>query len=323
VLTFHPESEAMNNPSPVASETPIPASPFHPGEQAVQTTAGVRDEAEQRGQKMLTPQLVDAQRAFFAQLSFVISSHIDASGQPWTGLLTGTPGFIQAELDGRVIIGRGGAGNTCPAATDSQSQTLKPGSQLGLLGIEFARRRRNRINGTVTGANNESIELQIDQGYGNCPKFITKRDWQTEQFAGEYAVTTATTITPQLARFIASADTFFIASSSGPNVLNNDTAVNPTAWGSDISHRGGEPGFIKVDGSTLSFPDYKGNNLFNTLGNLQQYPPCGLLFLDFESGDVMQVAGNARLNHDGEQYQVSIDVTEVRCWKKYREQPPC
>jgi predicted pyridoxine 5'-phosphate oxidase superfamily flavin-nucleotide-binding protein len=317
----------MNNPASTV------ATPFHPGEQAVQLLAGVREQAENRGQKMLTPQLVDAQREFFAQLSFAVASQLDAKGQPWACLITGAPGFIQATPDGRVRIGRGGS--SPPAGLDASF--LMVGSPVGLLGIEFARRRRNRINGRVTALSHSTgegtpaeidpdqraIELQIDQGFGNCPKYIHKRPWDDTLFTGHYqlqrsadlSATESADLPANVAALIKQADTFFIASSSGP-ALDETDSVQPQAWGSDISHRGGEPGFIQLEGHTLSFPDYPGNNMFNTLGNLQQYPPCGLILVDFATGAVAQMAGTATLNHDGTAYRVDVEVTEVRYWTK-------
>lgn len=295
----------MNNPIP-----DVVATPFHPGEQAVQTLAGVREQAESRGQKMLTPQLVDAQREFFAQLSFAVSSQLDDKGQPWANLITGAPGFIQATPDGRVRIGRGG-----PAPAVLDATLLKEGSPVGLLGIEFARRRRNRINGTVAAVGEGFIELNIDQGYGNCPKYINKRPWDDTLFTGNYVVQRDSEVSADVAQLIKTADTFFIASSSGP-AAGSSNAIQPQAWGSDISHRGGAPGFIKLDGNVLSFDDYPGNNMFNTLGNLQQYPPCGLILFDFDTGAVVQIAGHASLQHDGEAYRVAVVIHEVRHWIK-------
>lgn len=306
----------MNDPTYNVAESlaqgAIPASPFHPGEQAVQITAGVRAEAEARGQKMLTPQLVNAQREFFAALSFAVISQLDEQGQPWASLVTGTPGFIQASADGRVRIERGGAVNS-PAGLDASA--LKVGSQMGVLGIEFARRRRNRINGTVLDAGSESVLLTIDQGYGNCPKYITPRDWSDALLVGHYIAEHTPTVSASVRQLIAQSDTFFIASSSGPG----DAAASnqPQAWGSDVSHRGGEAGFLELAGNTLYFDDYPGNNLYNTLGNLQQYPRCGLLLIDFVTGDVAQIAGVAELSHSSDQYRIAIKISAVVHWKKH------
>jgi predicted pyridoxine 5'-phosphate oxidase superfamily flavin-nucleotide-binding protein len=306
-----------SNSNVVTSRSAVPT-PFHPGEQAVQTAVGVRTEAEARGQKMLSPQLVDAQREFFAHLPFVVVSHIDASGQPWATLLTGEPGFIQPAQDGLVRIQRGGV--TGPSAFHASFLQLEKGGQVGMLGIEFARRRRNRINATVANATQQYISLQIDQGYGNCPKHISKRRWDDQLFTGDYIERLTPGMSPAAAALVQRADTFFIASSSGPT--DSDAKVQSTAWGSDISHRGGEPGFLQVDGNVLSFADYPGNNLFNTLGNLQQYPQCGLLLLDFVTGEVLQIAGHASLTVDEQtgRYRVAINVTATRYLSKYRWQ---
>ncbi|MCG8375623.1 MAG: pyridoxamine 5'-phosphate oxidase family protein [Chlorobiales bacterium] len=297
----------MNNPASSSLASGSPASPFHPGEQLVQTVAGVREEAEARGQKMLTPQLVDAQRTFFAQLPFVITSHLDGNGHPWAGILTGKLGFIQVTPDGRVRVERGGAES--PAALDAS-----PGNQVGLLGIEFARRRRNRINGTVESSVEESFTLSIDQGYGNCPKYITKRSWDTTLFSGRYELESWRHVPGFVHRLIEKTDTFFIASSSGPDT--DKTGIQPSAWGADISHRGGEPGFLELEDEVLWFDDYPGNNLFNTLGNLQQYPQCGLMIIDFDTGDLLQIAGTAKLHHDRGKYRVAVHVREIRHWRR-------
>ncbi|KAI7838544.1 hypothetical protein COHA_007687 [Chlorella ohadii] len=109
---------------------------------------------------------------------------------------------------------------------------------------------------------------------------------------------------------VAAADTFFIASSSGPLSSNDeekggDAAAQGSlpavaaAFGHDISHRGGPPGFVQVEeqGRVLRWGDYEGNFMFNTLGNLLVHPACALLFLDFSSSDVLMAAGDAEVLH--------------------------
>jgi len=289
--------------------------PFHPGEQAVQTAAGVRAEAEARGQRMLTGELTDAQRRFFAELPFIIVARVDANGQPWAEFVTGVPGFISFPAADNVRIDRGNTSVTSPFAASALA--LQPGDPVGLLGIDLARRRRNRINAKVEAAAAGAIALRVDQGYGNCPQYIHPRPWDTQLFAGDYIGELSAGISPAVADVIARSATFFIASSSGPPTSAAD--IRPNAWGADISHRGGEPGFLQVDGNVLRFADYPGNNLFNTLGNLQQYPRCGLLLLDFDNGEVVQIAGRAslQLNSASGRFDVAIDVTAVRHWAKY------
>jgi predicted pyridoxine 5'-phosphate oxidase superfamily flavin-nucleotide-binding protein len=108
-----------------------------------------------------------------------------------------------------------------------------------------------------------------------------------------------TTLDAAPAALVAAADTFFIAS------------FHPER-GADASHRGGRPGFVRVRGQrTLEFDDYPGNNMFNTLGNLSGHPWAGLLFVDFERGDLVQMTGRARIL-DAPRPGVRIDITEVR-----------
>ena len=82
---------------------------------------------------------------------------------------------------------------------------------------------------------------------------------------------------------IRGADTFFIASGNPDGSL-------------DASHRGGEPGFVSIlEDGTLEVPDYPGNHMYNTLGNLEVNPRAGLVFLDFTSGRTLQLTGTAEV----------------------------
>src|SRR5262249_17942352 len=92
-----------------------------------------------------------------------------------------------------------------------------------------------------------------------------------------------TALTCEQQAVIEQADTFFIAS------VHDGT-------GADASHRGGQPGFVRVlDPRTLRVPDYAGNNMFQTLGNIAADPRVGLLFVDFDTGMTLQLTGRARI----------------------------
>ncbi len=286
-------------------------SPFHPGERQVQQLAGVREEAEKRGQKMLTTKLALQQQDFFHRSPFVVTSHCDADGQPWAGLITGTPGFIQIEEQSNNVLLHKSMFNN-PTHIEA-----RPGQALGLLGIDFETRRRNRLNVTVLANEENHWQMITDQGYGNCPKYIQQRHWQTELFLQPYKSRELAASDESVTTLIKNADTFFIASSSGPAIDDPKTRAN--AWGADISHRGGEAGFLQRTNNRLSFEDYPGNNLFNTLGNLQQNPRCGLLLINFDNGDLLQIAGNATIQHrvDGSHINsrhINIDMTRIRYW---------
>jgi len=90
-------------------------------------------------------------------------------------------------------------------------------------------------------------------------------------------------LTDHQQQWLTSCDTFFIAS------YHSET-------GMDASHRGGMPGFVDVvNDSVIRFPDYAGNNMFNTLGNITANPRTGLLWVDFESGSTIQMTGRAEV----------------------------
>jgi hypothetical protein len=83
---------------------------------------------------------------------------------------------------------------------------------------------------------------------------------------------------------LASSSTLFVASASGGDARG-------AAGGLDISHRGGPPGFARLEGSVLSIPDYNGNRYFNTLGNFLAEPRAAIVLADFRSGDMLQLQG--------------------------------
>ncbi len=67
-------------------------------------------------------------------------------------------------------------------------------------------------------------------------------------------------------------------------------------YGADASHRGGSPGFIQLAGAgSLRIPDYPGNSLFNTFGNLTVDPRVGLCLPDFDGQRMLQLSGRARV----------------------------
>ena len=140
------------------------------------------------------------------------------------------------------------------------------------------------------GAMSTGFTLRTDQVYSNCPKYIQARDLTTAETSTSSEdgrqVTRAATLTPSQIDLIMTADTFVIAT------------AHPTG-GADASHRGGMPGFVRVDDPTsLSFPDYAGNMMFQTLGNLAVDARAGLLFLDFARGTTLQLAGSAVVDWD-------------------------
>jgi predicted pyridoxine 5'-phosphate oxidase superfamily flavin-nucleotide-binding protein len=234
----------------------------------------------------------DQHRDFFAMLPFIVVGTVDGANQPRASILTGRPGFITSP-DPRTLRIAARFDDRDPAAG-----SLVAGARIGLLGIQPETRRRNRMNGRVTEIARDGFEVSVDQSFGNCPQYIPARAprFPAERPPAEPARFEAAQLSPPAARLIASADTFFIATAA-------PAAGDAAIAGADISHRGGRPGFVKVavdDGATvLTAPDFRGNNAFNTFGNIALNPLAGLLFVDFARGDLLSLTGTAEVVWDG------------------------
>ncbi len=257
---------------------------FHAGEKAVQTRMGVRDKVQQIGTRLIRDHLTAQHREFYAELPTLVIGSRDASGAIWASMLSGEPGFVQSP-DPAVLQVR-----TLPVDGDPLAENLRLGAPLGVLGLQFETRRRSRASGQISAVDGDGFRLAIKQSFGNCPKYIQTRSPQA--VAGVHAQSHSYPhLTGADRALIRKADTFFIASGAqGP--------VQDPSAGNDVSHRGGRPGFVRADGNTLTWPDFVGNFLFNTLGNLAVDPRAGLLFLDFERGDTLQLSGRAEVLWD-------------------------
>ncbi|HLZ73274.1 MAG TPA: pyridoxamine 5'-phosphate oxidase family protein [Dehalococcoidia bacterium] len=259
------------------------ASPFHAGERAVQRLAGTNRQAERIGAGFadrISPGVAE----FVAGQALAVAGSIDPRGRVWASLLAGPPGSVQP-LDPHTL--RIAA---LPVEGDPLPENLRTNDALGLLVIDLATRRRVRINGSGRQERDGSITLRPAQIFGNCPKYIQARSWRVAPDAAPAAgaVAQGQALSDAQRGWIARSDTFFIASAH-------------TRGGVDASHRGGAPGFVSVlDAATLRFPDYAGNGMFQTLGNLAEQPEAGLLFVDFARGSTLQLSGRARVLWDAE-----------------------
>lgn len=237
--------------------------PFHRGELQAQHLAG--EVAAGHGIRDL---MLDQHRLFFAALPLVLVASAGPDGAPRAQVLHGAPGFISSPD---------------PLTLDlSCDSTLEPGAMVGLLGIDFATRRRNRANGVVRNNGLGQLVIEVRESFGNCPKYITLRDVEAAPRQPQ-DVLAFEGLTEAARVLVAASDTFFVASSGAGHGL-------------DISHRGGAPGFARIDGDTLVIPDFSGNRYFNTLGNLLLDARAALLFIDFASGDVLTLAGTVAIS---------------------------
>lgn len=282
----------MSGTAPRAGPPVIAAAsdPFHAGEQALQLRGGSRAQLAEVGPRVIRSFLPQQHRDFFADLPFILVATVDADGQPWASALAGPPGFVHSPQPDRLRI------DALPSAHDPVAP-LQAGAAIGLLGIQPHTRRRNRMNGRVLAVDARGFEVQVGQSFGNCPKYIQPREARHAPAAGAAPAPRRMAQLDAAARqLVGRADTFFIASAH-PQAAHADA---PPAFGIDVSHRGGPPGFVRIgDDGTLQVPDFIGNSFFNTLGNLQLEPRCGLLFLDFERGDLLHVAARASVQWDG------------------------
>ncbi|MGI9382244.1 MAG: pyridoxamine 5'-phosphate oxidase family protein [Methyloligellaceae bacterium] len=282
------------------------SSPFHAGERTVQERLGARD-IEAWARKVVRGYLPEQHRDFHTALPFLVAAARDRQGRPWATLLTGPDGFVSSPDPGSLVI------EAVPVQGDALEGSLEIGADIGILGIELSTRRRNRVNGRVSGTGSDAFTFSVDQAFGNCPQYIREREWR--RVAGEPAgePTRGTRLSPSQRAWIESADTFFIASGYRGN---GESAT----FGMDASHRGGDQGFVRVlDEGRLQFPDYAGNNHFNTTGNLVLDPRAGYLFIDFVTGSLLQLTGKASIDWDSEAVArypgarrlVTLDIDEI------------
>ncbi len=262
------------------------ASPWHAGEIALQRRAGSAEALAEVGRRVVRTEMPQQHRDFFPLLPFVAIGAADAEGQPWATLLAGPPGFASSPAPSRLRI------DALPPADDPLHGRIEPGAPLALLGIELHTRRRNRANGAVGAVDGAGFSIDVRQSFGNCPKYIQPRALRPAPAEAE-APSEGQLLDGRAAEIVAQADTFFIASQA----LTGEMSGGP-----DVSHRGGPPGFVRLadDGRGLAWPDYAGNRFFNTLGNLELDPRAGLVFVDFARGDLLHLAGTARLDPGGE-----------------------
>jgi predicted pyridoxine 5'-phosphate oxidase superfamily flavin-nucleotide-binding protein len=275
--------------------------PFHDGELEMQARVGMRERLASGAARFIRDHMPDQHREFFAELPFVLAGTLDAAGRPWATLLAGAPGFVSSPDANHLQLQVHPAG---PAA-----DSFRVGAAIGLLGIQLHTQRRNRANGRIVASRAGELRVEVQQSFGNCPKYINIRE---AGFAVDAAVDAAgaregAALSPRARELVARADTLFIASAS------RDQSPGDRAAGCDVSHRGGAPGFVQIRGeSELWIPDYRGNNFFNTYGNILQRPVAGLLIPDFTSGDALMLTGSAEVV--GEQESRGLRFRSLSGW---------
>ena len=262
-------------------------SPWHVGEIKLQEHVGVAERMEAFGRRVIRREMPDQHRQFYQQLPFMLYGAVDANGDPWASVLEGPPGFAHSPQPGVLHF------DSLPGADDPAQ--VAQGAALGFLGIELHSRRRNRLNGHVGKLTANGFDVTVDQSFGNCPQYIQLRQFQSVPLAdpAQRIAEHLDSLDDAARAMIAAADTFFVASYVD---IDGERAV-------DVSHRGGQAGFVQIQGNRLTIPDFAGNLHFNTLGNLLVNPRAGLLFIDFGSGDLLHLTGRTEIILEGPQVE--------------------
>lgn len=266
---------------------------WHEGERFIQEKLGVAERMAVVGQRVVRDFMPDQHRDFYAQLPFIVLGSVDAHDDAWATFVEGRSGFMSSPSPTILDI-------AAPRdVSDPASEGMADGKPIGLLGIEMHTRRRNRMNGFVS-TKGDGFRVDVDQSFGNCPRYIQLRDFEFVRdpgrpFTGE--IENLSMLDPAARATVEGADAFFVAS----YVDREDRRQV------DVSHRGGKAGFVRVaEDGTLTIPDFDGNLFFATLGNIMLNGKAGLLFVDFASGDMLQMTGDA---------QVILDSPEIAAFQ--------
>jgi predicted pyridoxine 5'-phosphate oxidase superfamily flavin-nucleotide-binding protein len=253
---------------------------FHPGELEMQRRAGVQAMAAKVG-RIIQDSIPEAAADFLEQQRFVVLGHREESGRVRASLAAGPPGFVRVRD---------------PRTVEIDGPAIPPG-EAGLLAIDFDGRRRMRLNGRLDSRPG-GIVLRASEVYSNCPKYIQRRRIEEDRSERPGPPLRSSELTPSQRDLILRSDTFFIA-------------TVPPGLSADVSHRGGNPGFVRVpDATRLAWDDFEGNAMFNTLGNLQRDPEAGLLFVDFQDGRALHLNGRVGVEGDRER-QVVFEIAEA------------
>ncbi|KAJ5136587.1 Riboflavin synthase-like beta-barrel [Penicillium atrosanguineum] len=237
---------------------------------------------------------------FLTKAPLLAVGTVDSQGRPWTSLWGGKAGFagpvaesiigLKTLVDStydpvvKVLLGS-------QAIDEAGASRQSPGNMISGLAIDLEYRRRWKLFGRmVAGSLDEELgqaqlAVHIEESLGNCPKYLNKKHVVPVRPAP-----TLISDSPQLPaaaiELLTRTDTIFVSSRHGTSDM-------------DTNIRGGPPGFVRVESNNgnavLVYPEYSGNRLYQTLGNLQTTPLAGYVVPDFETGNVLYVTGRTEV----------------------------
>lgn len=267
--------------------------PWHEGEEKVQRLLHV----PQRDNPT-TPYLSPGAGFLVQQAPLLALGTLDFEGRPWSTVWGGTEGFAAPVAESSI-----GLRTQIDTKYDPVAQALLGnwddhsdnylGKMVSGLAIDLEHRRRVKLygrmeSGSMSHADSGQAQLvvHIEESMGNCPKYLNKKHIVPAK-PEPTLISDQPQLIPAAVELLARADTMFVSSSRG--TINMDTNI-----------RGGPPGFVRVQsnessGAVLIYPEYSGNRLYQTLGNLHITPLAGYVVPDFENGNVLYLTGRTEL----------------------------
>ena len=155
--------------APSRAGWPHQDSPFHDGERQAQERAGVADKIESVGRRVIRTFMPEDHRELFGKLPLLFLGVVDDLGQPWASVASGAPGFVRTPDERTLHV------SARLHAADPAAPWLRVGRAIGLLGLEAATRRRNRVNGELAQVDERGLTVRVTQSFGNCPQYIWAR----------------------------------------------------------------------------------------------------------------------------------------------------
>ncbi|KAF4553012.1 Hypothetical protein D9617_8g050250 [Elsinoe fawcettii] len=278
------------------------AKEWHEGEQQMHRRLRV-PEMDNPATPGLSPQLAAA----LPRMPLLAIGTLDKDDRPWTTLWGGEKGLSQSlgggmmgvrtpvpsELDPVVEILVGGKADGEVVKEEGQGRLIS-----GLI-IDLETRKRVKLAGRmIAGAlaaqenDNENVHegllqlvVKVDESLGNCPKYLNKKAISPAHPAPRL-ISDTPTLHPKAVDLIHKSDLFFLSTTH-------------SQFDMDTNHRGGPPGFVRIltnkDKAVIVYPEYSGNRLYQSLGNMMTNPKAGICFPDFATGDCLYVTGTTEI----------------------------
>jgi ferredoxin-NADP reductase len=139
--------------------------------------------------------------------------------------------------------------------------------------------------GTSPAVGEIEMAVLVKETLGNCPKYMNEKIIKAHVPSPEL-VSDTLPLPKEALDLIEKADMFFLTSANGEAM--------------DTNHRGGPPGFVRVaknapEEVVVVYPEYSGNRLYESLGNLYLNPKIGIAVPDFDTSDVLYLTGTTKI----------------------------